>query len=49
MNHDHNNWLDGVISGGAIFVSVFTSDKTLIFLSIVLVLIRIFVALKEKK
>jgi hypothetical protein len=49
MNHDHNNYLDAVISGGALVVSFFTSDKTLIFLSIVLVLIRIFVALKEKK
>ena len=48
MNHDHN-FLDGVISAGALLVATLTSDKTLIFLSIVLVLIRIFVALTGKR
>lgn len=49
MSHDHNNLLDAGISGGAIVVSVLTSDKTLIFLSIVLVVIRIAIAIKGKR
>lgn len=46
MNHDH--WTDGAVSIGALIVSAVTSDKVLIFLSIVLVVIRIRLALKGK-
>jgi len=47
MNHDHA-LIDGAISIGALVVSAVTSDKLLIFLSIVLVVIRIHRALKGK-
>lgn len=46
MNHDH--WTDGAISIGTLIVAAVTSDKVLIFLSIVLVLLRIRLALKGK-
>jgi hypothetical protein len=48
MNHDHNV-LDGIISCGAIVVAALTSDKTLIFLSIVLVVIRIVLSIKGRR
>ena len=47
MNHELN-LTDGVISVWAVLVAAFTSNNLLIFLSIVLVLIRIYRALKGK-
>lgn len=48
MNHDHNV-IDGVISTGAFLAAALTSNKLLIFLSTILVLIRIYQALKGKQ
>lgn len=45
--HDHNH-LDTAIAVGGLAIAALTSDKTLIFLSIVLVVIRIVIALKGK-